>query len=108
MADYSLLSAAWLSDDSPSANWNPACDIAYPLDGIVNEQDLAALATNWLRRVPDPNEFADVADINQDRRVDLVDYSIFSAAWLSDDQPPANWNPACDVAPPTVGLMLLI
>jgi len=58
MMDISIFSAAWLSDDSPSANWNPACDIPDANDGIVNGLDLAILADHWLLTAPDSNEMA--------------------------------------------------
>jgi formylglycine-generating enzyme required for sulfatase activity len=58
MTDLSIFSAAWLSDNSPSANWNPACDIPDANDGIVNGLDLAILADHWLLTAPDANEMA--------------------------------------------------
>ncbi len=56
--DHSLLAAAWQSDDSPSANWNPACDIPGANDGVIDALDLAIVATNWLWSAPDPAHFA--------------------------------------------------
>ncbi|HEG44330.1 MAG TPA: hypothetical protein ENH94_09805 [Phycisphaerales bacterium] len=46
--DFSLLAAAWQSNDSPTANWNPACDIPDANDGVINGFDLSILSTNWL------------------------------------------------------------
>lgn len=56
--DFSLLAAAWQSDNNPTANWNPACDIPDADDGVINELDLSILSTNWLWSAPDPGEFA--------------------------------------------------
>lgn len=103
--DVFIFSAAWLGNDGPTANWNPACDIADPPDGIINAKDFAVLSSQWLAIIPDPNDFADVPDINSDRAVDLSDYAILSAAWLSDDNPPLNWNRHCDVAELKDGLI---
>lgn len=50
--DFHILAAAWMSQ-SDSPNWNPACDIARPADGIVNTADLVILVDNWLW----PNEW---------------------------------------------------
>ena len=60
MGDFADFYAAWLSDDSPTANWNRLCDISDPNDGVINEQDLSVLAVNWLWNwtPPDPNQFA--------------------------------------------------
>ena len=58
MTDISIFSAAWLSNNSPSANWNPACDIPNANDGIVNGLDFAILADHWLLTAPDSNEMA--------------------------------------------------
>ena len=55
--DFSLLAAAWQSDESPTANWNPACDIPDANDGVIDELDLSILFTNWLWSAPDPGEF---------------------------------------------------
>ncbi|NQU65518.1 MAG: SUMF1/EgtB/PvdO family nonheme iron enzyme [SAR324 cluster bacterium] len=46
--DFAILSAAWLSDDTPTANWNPACDISDPNDGVIDELDLDVFAAEWL------------------------------------------------------------
>ncbi len=48
MFDFAVFAAAWLSNDSPSANWNPDCDISDPNDGFIDELDLAVLGANWL------------------------------------------------------------
>jgi surface protein len=50
LEDFATLSAAWLSDDSGSPNWNPACDISEPSDGVIDELDLAILAAEWLEK----------------------------------------------------------
>lgn len=101
--DLALLSAAWRTDAVSSVNWNPACDISNPPDGVIDAQDLTVMADTWLRHIPDPNAYSETADINRDRTVDGFDFGWLSAAWYSDDQPPENWNRACDVAPPADG-----
>lgn len=45
--DYAVLALAWGSSQGGD-NWNPACDISEPKDGIINEPDLDALCENWL------------------------------------------------------------
>ena len=46
--DFAAFSPAWLSDDTPTSNWNPACDISEPPDGSIDERDLAVFCENWL------------------------------------------------------------
>jgi hypothetical protein len=46
--DFAVVSLAWLSDDTPTGDWNPRCDISEPPDGIINELDLAVFTDNWL------------------------------------------------------------
>lgn len=48
LADFAIIAAAWLSDDTPTANWNPDCDISSPSDGFIDTLDLAVLLNNWL------------------------------------------------------------
>ncbi len=98
--DVSTFSAAWLSNDSPSANWNIDCDMALPRDGRVDMRDLAVLTDQWLDILVDPNDISDIADINDDYVVNLADYAIMAASWMSDDQPMLNWNWRCDLADP--------
>lgn len=45
--DFAILSAAWLSDDSPKPNWNPVCDIANPT-GQIGMEDLIAFIEFWM------------------------------------------------------------
>jgi hypothetical protein len=45
--DFAILGSAWHSSFG-QGKWNSACDIAMPKDGIINENDLAVLAENWL------------------------------------------------------------
>jgi hypothetical protein len=48
--DLSTLEDAWLgSDNPPTPNWNPDCDISDPPDGIINMVDYSAFAEYWLR-----------------------------------------------------------
>ncbi len=46
--DLAIFVAAWCSDDTPTANWNPACDISDPADGVIDGKDFCVLAANWL------------------------------------------------------------
>ena len=46
--DFAAFSLAWRSDDTPTSNWNPACDISEPPDGIIDGFDLAVFCENWL------------------------------------------------------------
>ena len=46
--DLAIFVNAWLSNDSPTANWNPACDISDPNDGVIDIVDFAVLALHWL------------------------------------------------------------
>jgi len=38
-----------------------------------------------------------VGDFSRDGKVNLVDYSMLAAAWMSDDRDGTTWNPACDL-----------
>jgi hypothetical protein len=49
--DYAFFALAWRSDDTPTANWNPRCDMSEPPDGIIDELDLGVFADNWLRGI---------------------------------------------------------
>ena len=42
--DFAVLASAWYSQDG-NDNFNPACDISQPKDNIINELDLAVLAS---------------------------------------------------------------
>jgi len=86
LVDFAIMSAAWLSDDTPSANWNQDCDLDN--SGVIDIDDLETLGANWLAGVcfpnpvfgPDPADGA--ADVNT--RVELswsaecaVSYNIY-------------------------------
>jgi hypothetical protein len=47
-ADFAVFALAWLSDDTPTGNWNPDCDISLAPDGIIDELDLKIFTENWL------------------------------------------------------------
>ena len=104
LGDIIIFSAAWLGNDSPTTNWNPACDIADP-NGIIDARDFAALAAQWQVAVPDPNDYVNLPDIDHDGAVNLADYTILSAAWLSDNMPDPGWNWLCDVTEPNDGVV---
>lgn len=44
-------------------------------------------------------ELQNLADINGDKKVDLQDWAVCAAAWLSNEGDPA-WNPACNLKQP--------
>jgi hypothetical protein len=48
LEDFAIFAAAWLSQPG-DANWNAACDISIPSDGVVDVLDLAIFCDNWLR-----------------------------------------------------------
>jgi hypothetical protein len=48
--DYAVISMALLGDDSPSLNWNPACDLDY--NGIIDISDLRKFVYYWLDEIP--------------------------------------------------------
>ena len=54
MVDFAVFAAAWLSNNSLTANWNPNCDISEPPDGVIDELDLAVLTANlWWTALDD-------------------------------------------------------
>lgn len=58
--DLIIFASAWCSDDTPTPNWNPACDISDP-SGFIDLRDFAVLSANWLWKwetVLDPLQFA--------------------------------------------------
>jgi hypothetical protein len=46
--DFAVFAPAWLSAKG-GQNWNPACDISDPNDGIINTFDLAVFCDQWLK-----------------------------------------------------------
>ena len=103
--DLQIFFAAWLSDANSLVNWNPACDIADPPDGVINLLDFAVMSAAWQVIVPDPNEYLDVPDLDDDGMVNYADYAILSTGWLSNDEPMENWNWHCDVTDPNDGFV---
>jgi hypothetical protein len=49
--DFAVLAGAWLTapDDS---GWNPACEMAFPPDQLIDTLDLAAFSKYWLACEP--------------------------------------------------------
>ena len=47
LEDLIIFSQAWLSETG-DINWNNACDISSPVDGVINLDDFAELASMWL------------------------------------------------------------
>ncbi len=45
--DFNILALAWGSVTG-NANYNPACDLENPADGVIDILDLAVFADNWL------------------------------------------------------------
>lgn len=50
LVDFAIFASAWLTEDGDT-EWNPDCDISDPIDGIIDELDLAVLVDNWLAGV---------------------------------------------------------
>ncbi len=48
--DYSVLGAAWYSDQN-DYNWDQDCDISEPNDGVIDEKDLRVFSEGWLEGV---------------------------------------------------------
>ena len=46
MDDFAIFSYAWLSDDTPTANWNGDCDL--DASGVIDTGDLKIFAEHWL------------------------------------------------------------
>lgn len=49
MIDFATLGSAWLSKPGDST-WNPAYNISYPSDDVIDLADLAVFADDWLRQ----------------------------------------------------------
>jgi hypothetical protein len=48
--DYAVISMALLGYNSPSPNWNHACDLDY--NGVIDISDLRKFVYYWLDEVP--------------------------------------------------------
>jgi len=46
-ADFAVFASAWQSKTG-DADWNIACDLSQPSDGVIDWKDLAVIADNWL------------------------------------------------------------
>ncbi|MBW8001197.1 MAG: PEP-CTERM sorting domain-containing protein [Planctomycetes bacterium] len=46
--DFAVFALAWCADNTPTANWNPACDISDLPDGIIDAKDLDVFSNEWL------------------------------------------------------------
>ncbi len=44
--DYAKLAAAWGSGEG-DGNWDAACDISIPSDGVIDNRDLAVFSSGW-------------------------------------------------------------
>ncbi|MBA7701855.1 hypothetical protein ES703_110602 [subsurface metagenome] len=49
--DLAVLALAWLSELG-DGNWNQDCDIFQPPDNVIDFQDFAVFAENWLTSTP--------------------------------------------------------
>lgn len=49
-SDFAIFASAWRSSEG-DGNWNPACDISDPSDGVIDELDLTVFTENWLASV---------------------------------------------------------
>jgi len=56
------------------------CD--WNASGVVDIQDFAALANNWLSE-----EAVNPVDLNLDNIVDILDVSLFTRYWLAEEMP---------------------
>ena len=72
MVDFAVFTAAWLGDNTPTANWNPDCDISDPSDGFIDEIDLEVLAANWLWTALDDMVWVYIEDPGVDDTGDSV------------------------------------
>lgn len=63
--------------------WNPAENKGFVWANVDHATDFAAIVL--------------LGDFEPNGDVDLVDFAIIAAAWMSDDTPTANWNPICDL-----------
>jgi hypothetical protein len=52
--DYAILTIA-LDSQPGDPNWNPACDISIPSDGIIDEIDFAVFLDQYIPIIDDPN-----------------------------------------------------
>ncbi len=44
--DFLIMSDAWLSREGDD-NWNGACDISMPADGVIDYVDYAIFSSHW-------------------------------------------------------------
>jgi hypothetical protein len=49
LADLFIFMAAFPSDDTPTGNWDPDCDISDPCDGVVDLADYGVFVEFWQR-----------------------------------------------------------
>jgi hypothetical protein len=71
---------------------------ALRLSGYGNNPN--QIPSDWYVDDISITEIANPADINGDQRVDLVDWALFAAAWLSHEGD-TSWNPACNLKQPS-------
>ncbi len=96
--DYAILTDM-MGSRAGDPDWNPACDISMPSDGVIDEADYDVFVDQWIRH----KQITDgrlVGDFDNDRDVDVNDYAILAAAMGSQPGDP-NWNPACDISIPS-------
>lgn len=69
--------------DDVRFDWPESKYCNFQTDAIVNTADLAIMANHWLNQ---NCQFAPSqgADLNQDKKVDLVDFAIFTQSWLEE------------------------
>jgi len=46
LVDFAIMSLAWLSDDTPTPNWNEVCDLDG--SGVIDIGDMVKLAEGWM------------------------------------------------------------
>jgi len=126
--DHSIFAAAY-TKGSDDEDWNQDCDISEPANDIIDMLDFAQFVVKWLsendyarcdsqgHQINDPwptdfptggfdldavgviHEKTLWADFDGDGTVNFSDYSIFSAAYLSNPND-ENWNQQCDISDP--------
>ena len=89
--EYAAMVNAYQAEQG-DLNWDWACDISQPADGVVDIADFIVLADNWLGNFMS-------CDFNFDGVVDFYDYCIMSDAWNSKPGL-VGWDAACDVGLP--------
>jgi hypothetical protein len=49
--DFFILSDAWLTTPADANDWNPACNLCWPTDSVIDVKDFKVFTENWLQGV---------------------------------------------------------